>query len=287
MSIYEHNSNVLPWREAGAQIELIPLDPLGSLDFVAFEAILKKYSNYNSLKVATISAGSNVTGILVDVDRAAVICHKYGTLACFDYAAVAPYVPINMGGLSEFPKGTFPSLPEQDRGLTYKDAIFFSPHKFVGGPGSSGVLIAKKKVLYSRKPARVGGGIVFFVDELDHEYVQNVEELEESGTPGVIQDIRTGLVMQLKEAISTNTILEREKLIHDRVMSRLKPLLNSKLFLLGNNNDLPKVGIYSFLIRARVNGGWKFLNPPFVVSLLNDLFGLQTRSGCLCAGMYG
>lgn len=100
MSIYEHNSNVLPWRETGALIELIPLNSEGSLDFVAFEAILQQYRGYNSLKVATISAGSNVTGTLVDVDRVAVLCHKYSTLATFDYAAVVPYVSVNMNGVT-------------------------------------------------------------------------------------------------------------------------------------------------------------------------------------------
>lgn len=109
MSIYEHNSNVLAWREAGAKIELIPLTTDGDLDFVYFEQILQRYKDYKSLKVATISAGSNVTGNLVDVDRVAVICHNYQTLACFDYAAVIPYVGVNMNGST--PYSSFPALP--------------------------------------------------------------------------------------------------------------------------------------------------------------------------------
>jgi selenocysteine lyase/cysteine desulfurase len=122
------------------------------------------------------------------VDRIAVLCHKWGTIAVFDYAAVAPYVPINVGGitpgLSEH--FGFPPINQEDRGLAYKDAVYFSPHKFIGGPQANGILLAKKAILLSKKPARAGGGIVFFVDETSHEYIKNVEELEESGTPGVI-----------------------------------------------------------------------------------------------------
>ena len=116
------------------------------------------------------------------------LCHKWGTIAVFDYAAVAPYVPINVGGitpgLSEH--FGFPPINQEDRGLAYKDAVYFSPHKYIGGPQANGILLAKKAILLSKKPARAGGGIVFFVDETSHEYIKNVEVLEESGAPGVI-----------------------------------------------------------------------------------------------------
>jgi selenocysteine lyase/cysteine desulfurase len=158
--------------------------------------LLIRYKDYNSLKVAAITAGNNITGSLVDVDRVAVLCHRWGFKAVFDYAAVAPYVPINVGGVTPGLVDYFGFSPiaQSDRGLAYKDAVYFSPHKFIGGPQSSGILLAKKSILLSKKPARTGGGIVFFVDEINHEYVANVEELEEAGTPGVIQDIRAGLV---------------------------------------------------------------------------------------------
>ena len=140
------------------------------------------------MKVAAISAGNNITGSLVDVDRLAVLCHKYGTLACFDYAAVVPYVPVNMQGVTPdlAEDCGFKPIDQKDWGLTYKDAVYFSPHKLIGGPQASGVLIAKKNILYSKKPARSGGGIVFYVDEQSHEYISNVEDLEEAGTPGVV-----------------------------------------------------------------------------------------------------
>jgi selenocysteine lyase/cysteine desulfurase len=134
MSIFEHNSNVLAWREAGAKIELIPLTSDGELDMEYFEKVLSKYKDYKSLKVATISAGSNVTGTLIDVDRVAVLCHLYGTLACFDYAAVIPYVSINMNGPTPDMEIYFEPISDTHSNKAYKDAVFFSPHKLVGGP---------------------------------------------------------------------------------------------------------------------------------------------------------
>jgi selenocysteine lyase/cysteine desulfurase len=176
----------------------------GDFDYEYLERILLQYKQYNGMKIGAFSAGSNITGTLIDVDRISVMLHKAGALAIFDYAAVCPYVDINVNGKTNF-HGVFPPVSEPD--LAYKDAIFLSPHKLVGGPGTSGVLLAKKNVLFSRKPHRLGGGIVFFVDEIDHEFVSNIQELEESGTPGIIQDIRAGLVFQLKEAVSVDTIM--------------------------------------------------------------------------------
>lgn len=159
--------------------------------------------------------------------------------------------------------------------------MFMSPHKLVGGPGTSGVLLAKRAIMTSWKPQRTGGGIVFFVNEQEHDFIADKEEREESGTPGIIQDIRTGLVFQLKEAVGALTINEKEHTINKKVMERLRKIEN--LILLGNN-DLPKVSIYSFLIKSKTG---KILHPNFVVCLLNDLFGIQTRAGCLCSSIFG
>eukprot|EP00349_Pseudokeronopsis_sp_Brazil_P002672 CAMPEP_0202962656 /NCGR_PEP_ID=MMETSP1396-20130829/6757_1 /ASSEMBLY_ACC=CAM_ASM_000872 /TAXON_ID= /ORGANISM="Pseudokeronopsis sp., Strain Brazil" /LENGTH=184 /DNA_ID=CAMNT_0049683387 /DNA_START=713 /DNA_END=1267 /DNA_ORIENTATION=+ len=178
----------------------------GDFDYEELEKRLLAYRDYNALKVGTFSAGSNITGNVFDTDRIAVLCHKYSTIACFDYAAVGPYVQINMNGPAE---GT--TISEQDKELAYKDAIFISPHKFIGGPGASGVLLAKKNILLSKKPIRSGGGIVLYVNESEHEYVRNVEELEEAGTPNVLGDIKAGLVFHLKDEISVKTIHEREQ----------------------------------------------------------------------------
>jgi selenocysteine lyase/cysteine desulfurase len=197
VSVYEHNSNLLPWRETGARIVVIPITENGDFDYEVLENKLREHTYEKCLKVGAFTAGSNLTGTLFDTDRIAIICHTYGCLATFDYAAVAPYVEINMNAPSTFRRFEFDCSSKHE--LAFKDAVFISPHKFIGGPGSSGVLIAKKNLLFDRKPDRAGGGPVFFVNEIDHEYMGNVEELEEAGTPGVLQDIRAGLVFQLKE----------------------------------------------------------------------------------------
>lgn len=211
VSAYEHNSNLLPWRESGAKVVVIPITENGDFDYAALEAELQTHAGEKCQKVGAFCAGSNLTGTLFDCDRIAVICHTYGCLATFDYAAVAPYIEINMNGPSQFRRFDHDVSPKAE--LAYKDAIFISPHKFVGGPGSSGVLLAKKALLFDRKPDRPGGGPVFFVNEIDHEYIGNVEELEEAGTPGVLQDIRAGLVFQLKEQIGEQTIYQKSKAI--------------------------------------------------------------------------
>ena len=184
LSIFEHNSNLLPWRETGARIELIPMAENGDFDYAYLETKLKAYRGENCLKIGAFSAGSNITGTLFDVDRLAYLCHTNNALVCFDYAAVSPYQEINMTGPNNHREFSFDITGKED--LCAKDAIFLSPHKLVGGPGSSGVLIATKTLLYDRIPDRIGGGPVFFVNEKDHDFVANIEELEEAGTPGVI-----------------------------------------------------------------------------------------------------
>lgn len=160
------------------------------------------------MKIGAFSAGSNITGTIFDVDRISAICHSYDSLAVFDYAAVSPYQEINMLGISS--NRLFEHSLAGKEHLCFKDAIFLSPHKLVGGPGSSGILISRKKLLVDRIPDRIGGGPVFFVNEKDHEFVTNVEEMEEAGTPGIVQDIRAGLVYQLREQVGIETIQKIE-----------------------------------------------------------------------------
>jgi len=279
LSIFEHNANLLPWRESGAKIVLVPMSEDGDFDFEEFERLLVQYKDYNSLKCGSFSAGSNITGIMFDVDRIAMLCHKYGCLAFFDYAAIAPYASINMNGRTTSPACRY-QMNAEESALAYKDALFISPHKFVGGPGSSGVLITKKAIFNTKKPHYFGGGIVLYVNEMDHDFVTDVEDLEEAGTPGILSDIKAGLAFQLKEQISEATITEKEEYVLKRVMARFETMHN--VFLIGNNY-LPKVGIFSFMVSAK----GKFLHPNFVCGILNDMFGIQSRSGCSCAAMYG
>ena len=284
LSVFEHNANLIPWRETGAEIVLIPMTENGDFDYESLSNELCRYTNYNSLKVGSFIAASNVTGTLFDVDRIAVMCHKAGFLACFDYAASGPYVDINMNGPSKLPakvQESFKKLTVEEQQLAYKDSIFLSPHKMIGGPGTSGILLARERILASSRPYRLGGAIVFFVNETEHEFVADKQEREESGTPGILQDVRTGLVFQLKEAVSATTIMERDEQIMDKVLPRLMAIEN--MFLLGNNK-LPKVPIFSFVIKSK-NG--KILHSNFVTQLLSDLFGIQSRSGCQCSAMYG
>lgn len=166
----------------------------GDFDYEYLERKLHQYKDESCVKVGAFSAGSNITGTLFDVDRIAYLCHSNRALAVFDYAAVSPYQEMNMQGVNEHRQFTDDFDLSGKEALCYKDAIFLSPHKLVGGPGSSGVLVASKTLLYDKIPDRIGGGPVFFVNEKDHDFVANIEELEEAGTPGVVQDIRAGLV---------------------------------------------------------------------------------------------
>ena len=262
VSIMEHHSNILPWREAGAEIVVIPEDQTGKVDLQFLENELSKYRDY-PYKVGSFSAGSNVTGIVSDVREITRLLHSYNALAFFDYAAVAPYVKINMN-------------PSKEESI---DALFLSVHKFVGGPGTPGVLAIKKSLLSNEVPTTPGGGTVYYVTEKEHTYLLNPEEREEGGTPDVVGSIRAGLVFQLKEAVGEDYIHEGERSISQKVTERL--LRNPNIQLLGST-ETERIPIFSFMVRC----GGKFYHYSFICALLNDLFGIESRGGCVCAGPY-
>ncbi len=265
---YEHHSNELPWRESIADVVPIPADGDGHIDLGRLEAELVRYAG-RPLKIGTFSAASNVTGILSDTHGISALLHRHGALSFWDFAAAAPYVDIEMHG-----------GPQRDP-LAYKDAVFLSPHKFIGGPSTPGVLVVRRRLLTNRVPDVPGGGTVAYVNADDHRYLDDPAQREEGGTPAIVESIRAGLVFQLKEAVGIEVIREHEEHYLREALSRWQH--EPALEVLGNV-DAERLSIVSFVLRSPSG---KYLHHNYVVALLNDLFGIQSRGGCSCAGPYG
>jgi selenocysteine lyase/cysteine desulfurase len=265
---YEHHSNELPWRESVAELVTIQLDRTGAIDLVHLEYELRRHAD-RKVKIGSFSAASNVTGIVSDVDRITITLHRHGALAFWDYAAAGPYLPIDMNVAPDVPDGS----------LARKDAVFISPHKFVGGPGTPGILVAKRSLFRNRVPAVPGGGTVLFVSPSGHAYHPDPEVREEGGTPGIVESIRAGLVFALKEQIGVEEIVRREHAFARRALASWRA--NPHIEILGSTR-LERLPIISFGVRH----AGRQLHANFVVSLLSDLFGIQARSGCFCAGPY-
>lgn len=266
---YEHHSNELPWRESIADVVTIEEDADGRVDLAQLEAELIRHAS-RPLKIGSFSAASNVTGIGSRTGAIAALLHRHGALSFWDFAAAGPYVKIDMNF----------SETGADEGLQYKDAVFLSPHKFVGGPGTPGILVVKRHVLTNRVPSTPGGGTVAYVSPVEHRYITDPVHREEGGTPAIIESIRAGLVFQLKEAIGAELIREREEHFIRRAIAAWGESPNIRIL---GNPELWRLSIVSFVIRH----GESFLHHNFVVALLNDLFGIQARGGCSCAGPYG
>ncbi len=264
---YEHHSNELPWRESIAELVVIKLTTCGQLDLNDLRAQLECYK-HRPVKIGSFSAASNVTGIKTNVNVVSALLHSYAALSFWDYAAAAPYLAIDMQGT------------DADKDDTAMDAIFISPHKFVGGPGTPGILVVGKHVLKNRVPAMPGGGTVVYVTPEDHRYLENHEQREEGGTPAIIESIRAGLVFKLKRTVGDAEIERLESDFVQRALCRWRRC--DSIEILGSS-DLPRLSIMSL----RIKWGDKDLHYGFVVALLNDLFGIQSRGGCSCAGPYG
>ena len=266
---YEHHSNELPWRESIADVVTIPEDQDGQIDQSHLERELITYAT-RPLKIGSFSAASNVTGIVSDTLGISRLLHSHGALAFWDFAAAAPYVDIEMN-----PEGG----PNGGR-LSFKDAVFISPHKFIGGPGTPGVLVVKRRLLTNRVPSVPGGGTVSYVSPAEHTYLTDPAHREEGGTPAIIEAIRAGLVLHLKQAVGPECI---EKLEHSFVQRAIAAWSRNENIQILGNLDAKRLSIVSFVIRY----GEQVLHHNFVVALLNDLFGIQARGGCSCAGPYG
>ena len=265
---FEHHSNELPWRESIADVVTIHEDADGHIDLAQLEAELVAHAD-RPLKIGSFSAASNVTGIVSNTCAIADLLHRHGALSFWDFAAAGPYVDIEM----------YPTCTEHP--LAHKDAVFLSPHKFVGGPGTPGVLVARRSLLHNRVPDVVGGGTVAYVNPSEHRYLDDPVHREEGGTPAIIESIRAGLVFQLKQAVGVATIREREEAYWQRAVAAWAS--NPALQVLGNTTA-ERLSIVSFVVR-RPEG--RYLHHNFVVALLSDLFGIQSRGGCSCAGPYG
>ncbi|HKC29128.1 MAG TPA: aminotransferase class V-fold PLP-dependent enzyme [Jatrophihabitans sp.] len=264
---FEHHSNELPWRESVADVVEIAQDADGHVDLAHLERELERYAD-RPVKIGSFSAASNVTGIISDTTAIAALLHRHGALSFWDYAAAAPYVEVRMTAAPERPD-------------SYKDAAFLSPHKFIGGPSTPGVLVVRRALLRNRVPDVPGGGTVEYVNPSEHVYLRDRVAREEGGTPAIVEAIRAGLVFQLKQAVGVDVIRAKEDEFLRRAIDswRAEPAIE----VLGNL-DAERLSIVSFVVRAPSG---RYLHHNFVVSLLNDLFGIQARGGCSCAGPYG
>nr|XP_043639338.1 uncharacterized protein LOC122610412 [Erigeron canadensis] len=293
---YEHHSNLLSWRQSLAEVIEISLDNQGLINMDDLKFQLQYFQSTGRPMLGSFSACSNVTGIYTDTRSISRLLHQFGAFACFDFAASGPYVEIDM----------------RSGAVDGYDAISLSPHKFLGGPGSPGILLMNK-ALYRLKgypPSTCGGGTVNYVnrfDEKDTLYINDIEEREDAGTPQIIQRVKAALAFQVKEYIGYKTIAEIEHRYTAKALERLSK--NPNIWVLGNTK-VDRQAIISFLVltttsasdvghvdgkadegidmqRKKDNKRIKPLDGAFVVKLLNDLFGIQARGGCSCAGPYG
>lgn len=274
---YEHHSNEISWRQNLATVVPVQMNSEGEIDLEHLEKLLQDPAYQGRKRIGSFSAASNVTGIKSPVHEIAALLHRYDAIACFDYAASAPYVQIDMNPAE--------GLYEGDASL---DAIFISPHKFLGGPGSSGVLVFNQH-LYNRElpPTVSAGGTVDYVGTASQDFIERIEEREKPGTPGVLQVLKAAMVFEVKDNVTTARIEKREHELLEKIFDRW--LANPGIEILGNQDPNKRVGIISFNVKSSNNeaGTEQYLHPKFVTTILNDLFGIQSRAGCSCAGPYG
>ncbi|MFZ5948247.1 MAG: aminotransferase class V-fold PLP-dependent enzyme [Stygiobacter sp.] len=257
----EHHSNQTSWLETICDVVIIEPDELGLVNLNHFKHLLDLYKN-RKVKIASLTAASNVTGIEPPIYEMAKIIHEYDGLCFVDYAAAAPYIKIDM----------HPEKPEEKL-----DAIFFSPHKFLGGPGSSGVLIFDSKLYNIKVPDHPGGGTVDWTNPWGlHKYIDDIEQREDGGTPGFLQAIKAALAIKLKEEMDIEKINLREKELLNIAFERLSKI--PSLHILAQEHK-ERLGVISFYIED--------IHYNLMVKLLNDRYGIQVRGGCSCAGTYG
>jgi len=257
----EHHSNQTSWVECMVDVEILRRREDGLPDLNHLRDILKT-NTHRKMIIGSFTACSNVTGLITPYRDMSAIMHEYDRLCFVDFSASAAYVEIDM-----HPK-------DENQRL---DAIFFSPHKFLGGPGSSGVIIFNKKLYQNKVPDQPGGGTVLWTNPWGgHQYYDDIEIREDGGTPGFLQGIKAALAVLLKEEMGIEKMEDREHYLKERLMTGLEKIpgvseLESALH--------KRLGYVSFYIKG--------IHHNLIVRLLNDRFGIQTRGGCSCAGTYG
>lgn len=263
---YEHHSNEIMWRQSLCEVVEVPLNENGELDLGALESMVSDSAYSDREKIGSFSAASNVSGIKTPIYEVARILHRHGAIACFDFAACAPYVEIDMNRDSE----------------AYFDAIFLSPHKFLGGPGASGLLVFNEKIYKKGLPPSIAaGGTVDFVTYTSEKFSDDIETREKPGTPGILQAIKTSLVFQLKDRIGIGTIEKIEHYLFSEFIKRFGQ--DERIVFYGSTDPEKKVNIIAF----NVKHGDRMIHPRLFTRIMNDFFGIQTRAGCSCAGPYG
>ncbi|MBF8249329.1 MAG: Selenocysteine lyase [Bacteroidetes bacterium] len=257
----EHHSNHTTWCETVADVHVVKSKADGTVDLDDLRELLEK-NKKRKFKIGSFTACSNVTGVETPYHEMAKIMHEHGGVCFVDFAASAPYVDINM----------HPADP-----LQKLDAITFSPHKFLGGPGTSGVLIFDSNLYELKSPEQPGGGTVLWTNPWGkYKFHPNIEIREDGGTPGFLQAIKAALAVALKEEMGTESMRRREEEIVAAVLGGLRQIPGMHILA---DNLSHRLGIISFYFNS--------IHYNLVVKLLNDRFGIQMRGGCSCAGTYG
>jgi len=257
----EHHSNHISWLETIATLEIIDADENGNVDVQHLKNLLEQYKDRTN-KIAAFTACSNVTGIQTRYHEIAKIIHEYSGLCFVDFACSAPYVSINM---------------HPNENGAHLDAIYFSPHKFLGGPGSAGVLVFNKKLYKNKIPDQPGGGTVVYSNPWKfHEYITNIEHREDGGTPPFLQGIKVAMCIRLKHEMGVENIRQREEELLQIIFERFSKIKNIDVL---EGNVKQRLGVISFIVQGAHHN--------LIVKILNDRFGIQTRGGCSCAGTFG
>lgn len=250
---YEHHSNEISFREGLCDTLRVPLDKKQNIDLNALEKVLQK--NKDREIITSFSAVSNVTGVISNYKEIYKVVKKYNGIVCLDAAASSAYMNLDS---------------------KFYDAMFLSPHKLLGGVGSCGLLVIKKDLCTQAKPTFAGGGTVAYVSRKSHDFLSDIERLEDAGTPAILQFIRASLAYELRNKIGLETIHKKEQELKIYFGSRIKEISGVKLYC---SHAQEKLSIFSL--------NFENINPFDMSQYLSDKFNIQTRAGCSCAGPYG